>query len=176
MSAGPSFHKATFFNNQEVFLQPFYYDPEHDFAFFRYNPAELKGVTPRAIRLAPEKARSGLEIRVVGFAAKEKMTVHQGELSQLDRNAPACYDDDDTYSDFNTFYYQASGISGSGSSGSPVVDIAGDAVALKCSANASASLNFFLPLQRVKYALEYVRQGKIPPRGTLQAVFSHQPH
>ncbi|KAJ2450971.1 hypothetical protein EV183_003931 [Coemansia sp. RSA 2336] len=176
MSAGPSFHKATFFTNQEVFLQPFYYDPEHDFSFFRYDPAELKGIQPRAIRLAPEKAYSGLEVRVVGFASDEKMTVHQAELSQLDRNAPFCTDKDDSYTDFNTFYYQASGISGSGSSGAPVVDIAGDAVALKCSASSGASLNFYLPLQRVKYAFEYVRKGQIPPRGTLQAVFEHQSH
>ncbi|KAJ1919785.1 hypothetical protein LPJ71_001496, partial [Coemansia sp. S17] len=32
MGPGPSFHKATFFNNQELFLQPTYYDPIHDFA------------------------------------------------------------------------------------------------------------------------------------------------
>ncbi|KAJ2849728.1 hypothetical protein IWW36_002420 [Coemansia brasiliensis] len=176
MSAGPSSHKATFFNNQQVSLQPFYYDPEHDFAFFRYDPAELKGIKPRAIKLVPEKARSGLEIRTVGFTANEKMTVHQGELSQLDRNVPFYSDDEDTYNDLNTFYYQASGISGSGSSGSPVVDVAGDAVAIKCGANAGNSLNYLLPLQRVKYAFEFVRQGKIPPRGTLQTVFHHQSH
>ncbi|KAJ2668918.1 hypothetical protein IWW42_004907 [Coemansia sp. RSA 1085] len=177
MSAGPSFHKATFFNNQEVFLQPFYYDPEHDFAFFRYNPAELKGVTPRAIRLAPEKARSGLEIRVIGNNSREKMSVHQGELSQLDRNVPEYRDSHyESYNDMNTFYYQASTSSKEGSSGSPVVDIAGDAVAINSGGNFYSSSSFFLPLQRVKYALEYVRQGKIPPRGTLQAVFSHQPH
>ncbi|KAJ2813586.1 hypothetical protein GGI24_006517, partial [Coemansia furcata] len=42
MATGPSFHKATFFNDMELFLQPTYYDPIHDFAFFRYDPADLK--------------------------------------------------------------------------------------------------------------------------------------
>ncbi|KAJ2849729.1 hypothetical protein IWW36_002421 [Coemansia brasiliensis] len=177
MSAGPSSHKATFFNNQEVPLQPFYYDPEHDFAFFRYDPAELKGIKPRAIKLVPEKARSGLEIRVIGNNSREKMSVHQGELSQLDRNVPEYRDSAyESYNDMNTFYYQSSTSSKEGSSGSPVVDVAGDAVAINSGGNFYSSSSFFLPLQRVKYAFEFVRQGKIPPRGTLQTVFHHQSH
>ncbi|KAJ2359064.1 hypothetical protein IWW50_000262 [Coemansia erecta] len=176
MGPGPSFHKAIFFNNQEVFLQPTYYDPEHDFSFFRYNPSELKGVEPKEIRLAPEKAHSGLEIRVVGNNNNEKMSVHQGELSQLDRNAPVYSNSSyKGYTDINTFYYQASTSSVGGSSGSPVVDIAGDAVAIKSGGNGRAS-NFLLPLERVKYAFEYVQSGKIPPRGTLQVVFQHMTH
>ncbi|KAJ1852606.1 hypothetical protein GGF49_004343 [Coemansia sp. RSA 1853] len=176
MGPGPSSHKATFFDNQEVFLQPTYYDPEHDFSFFRYDPAELKGIEPRAIRLAPEKAHSGLEIRVVGNNSNEKMSVHQGELSQLDRNAPV-YDRNPKkiYNDINTFYYQASTTSEGGSSGSPVVDIAGDAVAIKAGGNRAAS-NYMMPLQPVKYAFDYIRRGEIPPRGTLQAVFRHMTH
>ncbi|KAJ2450972.1 hypothetical protein EV183_003932 [Coemansia sp. RSA 2336] len=105
------------------------------------------------------------------------MSVHQGELSQLDRNVPdyrvSYYE---SYNDMNTFYYQASTSSKEGSSGSPVVDIAGDAVAINSGGNFYSSSSFFLPLQRVKYAFEYVRKGLIPPRGTLQAVFEHQSH
>ncbi|KAJ1806377.1 hypothetical protein LPJ77_003660 [Coemansia sp. RSA 2523] len=176
MGPGPSSHKATFFDNQELFLQPTYYDPEHDFSFFRYDPAELKGIEPKAIRLAPEKAHSGLEIRVVGNNGNEKMSVHQGELSQLDRNAPVYNrNSNGSYNDINTFYYQASTTSEGGSSGSPVVDIAGDAVAIKAGGNRAAS-NYMMPLQPVKYAFDYIRRGEIPPRGTLQVVFRHITH
>ncbi|KAJ2058070.1 hypothetical protein GGI17_005267 [Coemansia sp. S146] len=175
MGPGPSFHKATFFNNQELFLQPTYYDPIHDFAFFRYDPADLKNsFVPKEIKLAPEKARSGMEFRIVGNNANEKMSVHQGELSQLDRNAPDY--GANTYVDFNTFYYQASSTSYSGSSGSPVVDIEGNAVALNAGSGCGSSSSFFLPLERVVYAFEYVRRWEIPPRGTLQAVFKHITH
>ncbi|KAJ2367931.1 hypothetical protein H4S01_001875 [Coemansia sp. RSA 2610] len=174
MHPGPSFHKATFFDNQEVFLQPTYYDPEHDFALFRYEPSELTGIEPRAIRLTPEKARSGLEIRVIGNDSSEKMSVLQGELSQLDRNVIDY--GAGTYNDMNTFYYHASTSSKGGSSGSPVVDVAGDAVALNAGSAIRSSSSFFLPLQRVVYALEHVRQGRVPPRGTLQAVFRHVTH
>ncbi|KAJ2713976.1 hypothetical protein H4R19_001976 [Coemansia spiralis] len=174
---GPRYHKGTFFNNQEIDLQPHYCDPVHDFAFFRYDPAELKGITPRAIRLAPEKARSGLPIRVVGNDSREKMSVLQGELSQLDRNAPELgRDGDDCYTDFNTFYFQAPTSSSGGSSGSPVVDIEGDAVALQAAGNNNTASNFFVPLDRVKYAFDYIQRGEIPPRGTLQAVFTHISH
>ncbi|KAJ2890821.1 hypothetical protein IWW38_003925, partial [Coemansia aciculifera] len=175
MTTGPSVHKATFFNNQEVFLQPTYYDPIHDFAFFRYDPGDLQSsFVPKEIRLAPEKARSGMEFRVVGNNSNEKMSVHQGELSQLDRNVPEY--GANTYNDFNTFYYQASSTSQGGSSGSPVVDIEGDAVAIKAGSNTKTFASFFLPLQRVVYALDYVRRWETPPRGTLQAVFKHITH
>ncbi|KAJ1799782.1 hypothetical protein LPJ59_001585, partial [Coemansia sp. RSA 2399] len=173
MGTGPSFHKATFFGNQVVYLQPAYYDPVHDFAFFRYDPSEVQGIEPTAIRLAPEKARSGLEFRIVGNTSNERMSVHQGELSQLDRNAPRYTGN---YSDFNTFYFQASSGSKGGSSGSPVVDIEGDAVAIKCGSKDISSTAYMLPLERVVYALDYVKEGLVPPRGTLQTVFGHVDH
>ncbi|KAJ1718836.1 hypothetical protein LPJ61_006452, partial [Coemansia biformis] len=177
MGPGPSFHKATFFDNQEVHLQPVYYDPEHDFSFFRYDPLGLKGDMPKSIGLKPAKARSGLEIRVIGNDSNEKLSVHQGELSQLDRNAPKYgRTGDDCYSDVNTFYYQASTSSKGGSSGSPVVDIEGDAVAINAGGNNNSSSSFFLPLERVLYAFGYILRGDIPPRGTVQAVFKHITH
>ncbi|KAJ2853431.1 hypothetical protein J3B02_003146 [Coemansia erecta] len=173
MGPGPSFHKGVFFNNTEVFLQPCYYDPIHDFSFYRYDPEELQGFTPKAIELCPEKAQSGLEFRLVGNDSNEKMSVHSGELSQMDRNAPIY---DYGYSDCNTFYIQASTTSKGGSSGSPVVNIEGQAVALNAGGKNQSLSCFLLPLHRVVYAFEYIKRREIPPRGTLQAVFKHITH
>ncbi|KAJ1721055.1 hypothetical protein LPJ53_004385 [Coemansia erecta] len=173
MGAGPSYHKGVFFNNTEVFLQSLYYDPVHDFAFFRYDPTELTAFTPKAITLSPERAFSGLQFRLVGNDSNEKMSVHSGELSQLDRNPPDyCHG----YNDYNTFYFQASTTSKGGSSGSPVVDIEGHAVALNAGSNKSSLSCFLLPLQRVVYAFGYVQRGEIPPRGTMQTTFKHITH
>ncbi|KAJ2698276.1 hypothetical protein FB645_005682 [Coemansia sp. IMI 203386] len=173
MGPGPSYHKGIFFNNVEVFLQPCYYDPIHDFSLFRYDPADLKEFKPKAIPLCPEKAFSGMEFRVASNNLNEKMSVHSGELSQLDRNVP---DYEDGYNDYNTFYIQSSTTCDGGSSGSPVVNIKGEAVALMAGGADNASSNFFYPLYRAVYALDYIKRNEVPPRGTLQAIFTHESH
>ncbi|KAJ2873516.1 hypothetical protein FB639_004203, partial [Coemansia asiatica] len=170
MNPGPSYHKATFFNNLEVYLQPRYYDPVHDFAFFSYDPAELKGFKPKEIQLAPEQAYSGMEFRILGNNCNEKMSVHSGELSQLDRNAPAL---SNGVSDHNIFYIQASSTTNGGSSGSPVVNIKGHAVAMNAAGRKDASASYFISLERAVYALKYIRNSEIPPRGTMQTIFKH---
>ncbi|KAJ1807082.1 hypothetical protein LPJ75_004891, partial [Coemansia sp. RSA 2598] len=100
------------------------------------------------------------------------MSVHSGELSQLDRNVPEY----EANRDCNTFYIQSSTTCDGGSSGSPVVNIDGEAVALMAGGTIMASSNFFFPLHRAAYALDYIRRNEIPPRGTMQAVFTHITH
>ncbi|KAJ2597805.1 hypothetical protein H4R99_004358 [Coemansia sp. RSA 1722] len=68
---------------------------------------------------------------------------------------------------------QASTSAGSGSSGSPVVNIDGKAVAMMAGRKSNSSSSYFVTLHRLVYALEYVGQGEVPPRGTLQAIFVH---
>ena len=169
INPGPVTAKAILVNNEEIDLTPLYFDPVHDFGFFKYDSSQIKHLTPHQFTLSDSDPEVGEAIRIIGNDAGQKISILDGTISRLDRDAPNY--GKGKYNDFNTFYIQAATSSTGGSSGSPVINIKGEAVALNAGSRSKSATAFYLPLEQIKIALVQLQNQQAIPRGTIKTTF-----
>ncbi|CAH2352276.1 pro-apoptotic serine protease Nma111p [[Candida] railenensis] len=174
VGTGPFRGYAVFDNHEEADLKAIYRDPIHDFGFLQFRPKDIKFMEVTQLNLAPELAKVGTEIRVVGNDNGEKLSIMTGIISRIDR-APPEYGAN-TYNDFNTEYIQASASLSGGSSGSPVVNSEGLVVAIQAGGSFWASTDYFLPLFRAKRALNCIQKEVPITRGDIQVIWNSRPY
>jgi hypothetical protein len=157
--------------DEEVDVVPLYRDPIHDFGICRFDPSDLSFGVPAAIPLRPEACKVGAEIRIIGNDAGERRQVLSASIARMDRNAPSY--GRQGWNDYNTHYIGAASNTSGGSSGSPVLNIRGEAVAINAGGATQAASAMYLPLWPAVRALERIRRGEPVPRGDCHAIFTH---
>ncbi|KAJ2307136.1 hypothetical protein IWW55_001122 [Coemansia sp. RSA 2706] len=173
VGTGPFVGEAVMHDHEVVEVRALYRDPIHDFGFLKFDPRQIKYMKLVEIPLAPEHARVGIDVRIIGNDAGEKLSILAGSISRIDRNVPEY--GHMTYNDLNTFYLQSAAALSGGSSGSPVIDIEGRAVALQAGGRSREATNYFFPLDRAKRALKLIQEGRPVLRGSVQTQFTYMP-
>jgi len=171
VNVGPIVAFAEFSNKRKLPLTPIYRDPVHDFGMFQYDPSLISDLDIKNIELEKE-ASIGDPITLYGNDGGEALSIIEGVLSRLDRPAPVY---NSTNNDYNTFYMQAALGTSGGSSGSPILNSEGKAIAINAGGRFDTATAFFLPMQIMHPIIENVLKGKPASRGTLEVVFEHVP-
>lgn len=171
VNVGPIVAFAEFSNKRKLPLTPIYRDPVHDFGMFQYDPTLIEDLDITHIELETY-ASIGEAITLYGNDGGEALSIIEGVLSRLDRPSPNY---NSTNNDYNTFYMQAALGTSGGSSGSPILNKDGKAIAINAGGRFDTAAAFFLPMKIMYPIIQNVLNNKPVKRGTLEVVFEHVP-
>ncbi|KIW28862.1 uncharacterized protein PV07_04725 [Cladophialophora immunda] len=164
---GPSEGICVFHDHQKFVYKVKDTDPIHDWAILDIHVPLHLTANYKVLPLKPDAATVGLDCKIMGNNAGEERAILSATISQVDRDAPY---HSNSYHDFNVAYIQADAGGTGGSSGSPLIDVNGNVVAMVTENDGEdiAMTNFFITLDILVRALEDVRNGRRIPRGTIQ--------
>jgi len=137
-----------------------YYDPWLDYAFLQVPPEDIPGDTTE-IKFSAQNPRMGQAVFMIGNNENKSFSIHTGNISNTHTVAGLMPQHSINIS------LNAKG----GSSGSPVLNEKGEAIAL----NYGISETFAIGLHPwyVRYALRFIEQGRVPVRQHIGAIVNH---
>lgn len=147
----------TFSNGKQTEAKVLYYDSWQDFAILKVDPKEVPEEA-HEIKFTDEPAKLGQDVFIVGNNEAQDFSFHSGYLSNL-------YDIGGSMPQ-HTYIVNLN--TAGGSSGSPLVNLEGEAIGL----NYGGSKTFGMSLkgEYVSYALRAIKQGKTPNRAHIGAI------
>lgn len=153
---------VTFFNGKQSQAKLLYYDSWQDFAILKVDSDEFPQKSVK-IPFSKEKPKTGQEVFIVGNNEAQGFSFHSGYLANLNEIAgemPA------------QTYVVNLNVSG-GSSGSPLVNLNGEALGINYGGSQTYGLS--LKGEYITYALDFIKNGKIPARhhiGSMSNIYS----
>ena len=145
----PANIKINFHDGSFTEAQILYYDPTHDFGFYKIDPSEVE-FDLQAVQLGKwEELSLGDELLLIGNNEKEEYSIKFGRIANLNVNKG------DRHSSYIHTTFDRTG----GSSGSPVWNTASEVIAIH--ARGTDTSSFELPIDYLIDALKLI-QSKIP--------------
>ncbi|KAI7776011.1 trypsin-like protein [Diaporthe eres] len=173
VSLGPCFGFIVFDDIELEIRCVVYTDPELDYAIGQVDADLARSHGIKAIPLAPEGAKPGVDLRCLGNDEALGLSIGQATISRTDVE-PEYNHDAHCLKIFNCETIQAAFSSVGGSSGSPALNIKGEAVGLMMGGRVNSSNNFLLGLHYPQMVIEKLTTGKTIPRGTIQVQWTLQ--
>lgn len=153
--SSPAYVKINFHDGSFTEAHILYYDPTHDFGFYKIDPAEVD-FELQAVELGEwGKLSLGDELLLIGNNEKEEYSIKFGTIANLNVNKG------DRHSSYIHTTFDRTG----GSSGSPVWNTAGEVIAIH--ARGTDTSSFELPIDYLIDALELIRNEMSIQRGEI---------
>ena len=153
--SSPAYVRINFFNGSFTEANILYYDPTHDFGFYKIDPAELD-FELQAVELGEwDKLSLGDELLLIGNNEKEEYSIKFGTIANLNVNKG------NRHSSYIHTTFDRTG----GSSGSPVWNTAGEVIAIH--ARGTDTSSFELPIDYLIDALELIQNEMPIQRGEI---------
>lgn len=153
--SSPAYVKINFHDGSFTEANILYYDPTHDFGFYKIDPAEVD-FELQAVELGEwDKLSLGDELLLIGNNEKEEYSIKFGTIANLNVNKG------DRHSSYIHTTFDRTG----GSSGSPVWNTAGEVIAIH--ARGTDTSSFELPIDYLIDALKLIQNEMPIQRGEI---------